>query len=88
MSINNWHLKVAYHKEVTDLYSSGKITHRERIARLKSAGITGAENIDLDNAYAEKREADDKLSMLDTFDPDVDDFNDVHNTLNGGEDNE
>lgn len=85
---SNWKLKEAYHKEVTDLYSGGKITHSERISRLKAVGITGAENIDLDNAYAERREFEDRLSMLDAFDPDVDDFHDVNTTLDGGDTNE
>lgn len=45
---------VKAHEELTNDFLAGKITHEKRVAKLKALGITGAQNIDLDNAYVEK----------------------------------
>lgn len=45
---------VAMHEQLTQEFLDGRITHDRRVATLKALGITGAQNIDLDNRYGEK----------------------------------
>ena len=45
---------VEAHEKLTKDFLAGRIGHHQRVAKLKALGITGAQNIDLDNAYGEK----------------------------------
>jgi hypothetical protein len=58
------------HQRLNDAFFAGAITHEQKVAKLKAAGITGAENIDFDNGYMEIREAN---ISLDSLDPDFTD---------------
>ncbi len=45
---------VKIHEELSLAALEGRITHERRVAKLKALGVTGAQNIDLDNAFIEK----------------------------------
>ena len=45
---------VEAHRQLTKDFLMGRISHNQRVTKLKALGITGAQNIDLDNAYGEK----------------------------------
>lgn len=69
--------KRSIHQRLNDAYFAGAITHEQKVAKLRAAGITGAENIDFDNDYMEIRDAN---ISLDSFDPDFNDDVEIYST--------
>lgn len=66
--------KYRMYENITRRYRSGEISHKKRIELLKLYGISGEENIEFDNKF---REIEDANIKLDSFDPDINDEEDL-----------